>query len=101
MTQHNEDSFLASFESMSIDTQYSYSSNDANVFPPYIMSYGQPSSHSSCSIGEYGMINYPHDPQMSFQISYQMQQGFQTIMWVNPEFPIHGEVVSTSQDIYA
>ena len=40
MTQHNEDSFSASFESMSIGTQYSDSSNDANVFPPYTMSYG-------------------------------------------------------------
>ena len=45
MTQHNEDSFSASFESMSIGTQYSDSSDDANVFPPYIVSYGQPSSH--------------------------------------------------------
>ena len=65
------------------------------------MSYGQPSSHPSSSIGEYGMINYPHDPQMSFQTLYQMQQGFQTGMWVNLEFPIHGEVVGTSQKIYA
>ena len=101
MAQHNEDSFSASFESMSISTQYSDSSNDSNVFPPYTMSYGQPSSHPSGSIGEYGMINYPHDPQMPFQTPYQMQQGFQTSMWVNPEFPIHGEVVGTSQDIYA
>ena len=61
MKRHNEDSFSASFESMSIDTQYSDSSNDANVFPPYTMSYGQPSSHPLDSIGEYGMINYPHD----------------------------------------
>ena len=101
MTQHNEDFFSASFESMSIGTKYSYSSNDANVFPPYTMSYGQASSRPSCSIGEYGMINYPHDPQMSFQTLYQMQQGFQTSMWVNPKFPIHGEAVGTSQDIYA
>ena len=40
MTQHNDDSFSVSFESMSIDTQYSDSSNDANVFPPFTMSYG-------------------------------------------------------------
>ena len=73
MTQHNEDLFLVSFESMSIGTQYSDSSNDANVFPPYIMSYSQPSSHPSGSIGEYGMINNPHDPQIPFQIPYQMQ----------------------------
>ena len=75
MTQHNEDSFSASFESMSIGTQYSDPSNDANIFPPYTMLYGQP-SHPSGSISEYGMINYPRDPQMSFQIPYQMQQGF-------------------------
>ena len=73
MAQHNEDSFSASFESMRISTQYSDSSNDVNVFPPYTMSYDQTSSHPSSSISEYGMINYPHDPQMSFQISYQMQ----------------------------
>ena len=72
MTQHNENSFSASFESMSIDTQYSDSSNDANVYPPYTMSYGQPFLHPLGSIGEYGMINYPHDPQISFQIPYQM-----------------------------
>ena len=80
MTQHNEDSSSASFESMSIGTQYSDSPNDANIFPPYTMSYGQPSSHPLDSIGEYGMINYPHDAQMSFQTPYQMQQGFQTSM---------------------
>ena len=101
MTQHKENSFPASFESMSIDTQYSDSSNDGNVFPPYIVSYGQPSSHPSDSIGEYRMINYPHDAKIPFQNLYQMQQGFQTSMWVNPEFLIHGEVVGTSQDIYA
>ena len=76
MIKHNEDSFSTSFESMRIGTQYSDSSNDANVFPPYTISSGQPYSHPSGSIGEYGMINYPHDPQMSFQTSYQMQQRF-------------------------
>ena len=102
MTPYNEDSFLASFESMSIGTQFSDSSNEGNIFPPYTMSYGQPSSHPLGSIGEeYGMVNFPHDPQMTFQIPYQMQEGFQTSMWVNPEFPIHGEVVGRSQQIYA
>ena len=93
-------SFSASFESMSIGTQYSDSSNDANVFPPYIVSYGQPSSHHSYSIGEYGMINYPHDVQIPFKTSYQIQQGFQTSIWVNLEFPIHREVVGTSCGYY-
>ena len=102
MAHHNEDSLSASFESMSINTQYSDSSNDNNIFPPNTMSYGQPSSNLSTSIHEeYEMINYPHAEQMSFPILYQIQQGFQTNMWVNPEFPIHGEVVGTSQDIYA
>ena len=77
MAHHNEDSLLASFESMSISTQYSDSSNDGNIFPPNTMSYGQPSSNPSASIDEeYGMINYPHAKQMLFHISYQMQQGF-------------------------
>ena len=97
MTPYNEDSFWASFESMSIGTQFSDSLNESNIFPPYTMSYGQP-SHTSGSIGEeYEMINHPHDPQMSFQIRYQMQQEFQMSMWVNPEFPIHGEVMGRSQ----
>ena len=102
MTHHNEDSLSTSFESMSIDTQYSDSSNEDNIFHPNTMSYGQPSSNPSVSIDEeHGMINYSHVEQMSFRIPYQMQQGFQTNMWVNPEFPIHGEVVGASQDIYA
>ena len=93
MIQHNQDSFSASFDSLSIGTQYSDSSNDANIFPPYTMSYGQPSSHPSGSIGECGMINYSYDPQMSFQIPYQMQQGFQTSMetlWVQVNTFMHG-----------
>ena len=57
MTPYNEDSFSASFESMSIGTQFSNSSNEGSIFPPYTMSYGQPFSLPSCSIGEeYGMI---------------------------------------------
>ena len=102
MTPYNEDSLSTSFESMSIGTQFSDSLNESNIFPPYTMSYGKPSSHPSGSIDEeYGMINYPYDPQMSFQISYQMQQIFQTSMWVSLEFPIHEEVMGRSQDIYA
>ena len=89
MTPYSEYSFSASFESMSIGTQFNDSLKEGNIFPPYTMSYGQPSSYPSGSIGEeYGMINYPHDPQIPFQIQYQMQQGFQMSMWVNPEFPI-------------
>ena len=47
MTPYNKDSFSASFESMSIGTQFSDSSNEGNIFPPYTMSYGQPFSHPS------------------------------------------------------
>ena len=101
MTRHNEDLFSASFESMSIGTQYSDSSNDASVFPHYTMSYAQPSSNPSASIDEeYEMINYPHAKQIPFHLPYQMQQGFQTSMWVNTKFPIHREVVGRSQNIY-
>ena len=65
-THHNEDSLSASFESMSIGTQYSDSSNDGNIFPPNTMSNGQPSSNPSASIDEeYGMINYPHTEQIN------------------------------------
>ena len=102
MAHHNEDSWSASFESMSIGTQYSDSSNDGNIFPPNTMSYGQPSSNPLASIDEeYGIINYPHAEQMSFHIPYQMQKGFQTNIWANPKFPIHEKVMGTSQDIYA
>ena len=74
MTHHNVDSLSVSFESMSIDTQYSDSSNDDNTFPPNTMSYGQPSSNPSASIDEeYEIIYYPHVEQMSFHISYKMQ----------------------------
>ena len=52
MTQHNEDSFSASFESTSIGTQYSDSSNDVNIFPPNTMRNGQPSLNPSASIDE-------------------------------------------------
>ena len=87
MTHHNENSLSASFESMSIGTQYSDSSNDDNIFPPNTMSYGQPSTNPLTSIDEeYGMINYPHAEQMPFHIPYQTQQGFQTNMWVNLNF---------------
>ena len=34
MTPYNEDSFSASFESMSIGTQFRDSSNEGNIYPP-------------------------------------------------------------------
>ena len=71
MAHHSEDSWSVSFESMGIDTQYSDSSNEDNIFPPNTMSNGQPTSNLSAFIHEeYGMINYPHAEQMSFHIPY-------------------------------
>ena len=59
----SEQLFLASFESMSIATQFSDSSNKANVYTSYVMGYGQPSSSTD---EEYGMPS--HSP--SAKISY-------------------------------
>ena len=69
MTQHNEDSFSVGFESMSIGTQYSYLSNDDNIFPHSTMSYGQHSSNPSASINEeYGMIPMLNKCHFTFHI---------------------------------
>ncbi|KAL6314882.1 hypothetical protein AAG906_029099 [Vitis piasezkii] len=54
---------------MSIETQLSDSSNEANVYSPYVMGYGQPSSSSD---EEYGMLSYLSVAQMSYQVPYQM-----------------------------
>ena len=48
---------------MSIETQFSDSWNEVNVYPPYVMGYGQPSSSID---EEYGMLSYPFDAQMSY-----------------------------------
>ena len=56
MTPYNEELLSRSFESMSIGTHSSDSSNEANVYPPYVMGYGQPSSSTD---EEYGMLSYP------------------------------------------
>lgn len=37
MTPYNEDSLLASFKSMNIGTQLCDSSNEVNIYPPYIV----------------------------------------------------------------
>lgn len=36
----NEDSFSTSFDTMSMGTQFSDSSNETNVYPRYTISYG-------------------------------------------------------------
>ena len=63
MEPYNEELLLGSFEFMSIDTQFSDSSNEANVYPPHVMSYGQPSSSTD---EEYGMPGHPPFAQMSY-----------------------------------
>ncbi|RVW56926.1 hypothetical protein CK203_113996 [Vitis vinifera] len=40
MMPYNKDSLSASFESMSVETRFSDSSNEANIYVPYAMSYG-------------------------------------------------------------
>ncbi|KAL6326037.1 hypothetical protein AAG906_038529 [Vitis piasezkii] len=85
MEPHNE-LLSGSFESMSIGTQFSDSSNEANVYPPHVMSYGQPSSSTN---EEYGMSRCSPSTQMSYQVPYQMEGGFDINTWVNFEYLIH------------
>ena len=75
MTPYNEDSLSANFKLMSIETQFSDSSNEANIYAPFVMSYGQPLPNLSSSINkEYERYNYPLSTQMSYYFPYQMQQ---------------------------
>ena len=65
----------ASFESMSIETQFSDSSNEVNIYAPYTMSYAQPPSNLSSSTNEeYETYSYFPSAQMSYYLPYQMQQ---------------------------
>ncbi|RVX03428.1 hypothetical protein CK203_019930 [Vitis vinifera] len=91
MEPYNEELLSRSFESMSIGTQFSDSSNETNVYPPYKMSYGQPSSSTD---EEYGMSRCSPSRQMSYQVPYQMEGGFGINTWVNFEYPIHVEIVN-------
>ena len=71
MTPYNEDSLSANFESMSIETQFSDSSNEANIYAPYTMSYGQPPPKLLSSIDEeYERYNHPSSTKMSYYLSY-------------------------------
>ena len=73
MMPYNEDSLSASFESMSIETQLSDSSNKANIYVSYAMSYGQPSPNLSSSTDkEYERYNYPSSTQMPYYLLHQM-----------------------------
>ncbi|RVW40601.1 hypothetical protein CK203_079132 [Vitis vinifera] len=98
MEPYNEELLLGSFEFMSIDTQFSDSSNEANVYPPHVMSYGQPSSSTD---EEYGMSRYSPSRKMLYQVPYQMEGRFDINTWVNFDYPIHVEAVGKTQEIYA
>ena len=52
---HKEELFSVNFEFMSIETQFSDFSNEANIYPSYVTSYGQPLSSTN---EEYGMSSY-------------------------------------------
>ncbi|KAL6320946.1 hypothetical protein AAG906_010755 [Vitis piasezkii] len=70
MEPYNEELLSWSFESMSIGTQFS-DSNETNVYPPHVMSYGQPSSSTD---EEYGMSRYSPSRQMSYQVPYRWKE---------------------------
>ena len=70
MEPYNEELLSWSFESMSIGTQFSDSSKEANVYTPHVTSYGQPSSSTD---EEYGMSRCFPSKQMSYQVPYQME----------------------------
>ena len=81
---------------MSIGTQFSDSSNEANIYPPHVMSYGQPSSSTD---EDYGMPSYSLIAQMTYQVPYQMEGGFDINTWVNLEYHIHVEAIDKTRDI--
>ena len=90
MEPYNKELLSGSFESMSIGTQFSDSSNEANIYPPHVMSYGQPSSSTD---EEFGMSRYSPSRQMPYQVPYQMEEGFGVNTWVNFEYPIYVKAV--------
>ena len=83
---------------MSIGTQFSDSSNEANIYLPHVMIYGQPSNSTD---EEYGMSHCSLSRQMPYQVPYQMEGGFGINTLVNFEYPIHVEAVGRTQEIYA
>ncbi|KAL6315637.1 hypothetical protein AAG906_003741 [Vitis piasezkii] len=70
MEPYDEKLLLGSFEFMSIRTQFSDSSNEANVYPTHVMSYVQPSSSTN---EEYGMSSYslPQECHTKFHIIWK------------------------------
>lgn len=62
---------------MSIKTQFSDSSNETNIYPPYMMGYGQHFPTSNSIDEKYVTFNYLSFTQIPYQISYHMQRGFQ------------------------
>ncbi|KAL6316853.1 hypothetical protein AAG906_022571 [Vitis piasezkii] len=103
MTPFNEELFLVGFEFMSIETQFSDSLNEANVYLPYVMDYGQPFQNYVIGLSsideEYGISSYSPSIQMSYHIPYRMQVRFDTITWVNPSIPFV-KTMGKTQEIY-
>ena len=95
MTPDNEELLSGSFESMSIGTQLNDSSNEANIYPFYVMSYDQPLTDE-----EYGMLSYSTSAQMSYQVPYQMERGFNMNTWVNLKYLINIKTMGKTQEIY-
>ena len=86
MKPYSEELLSGSYESMSIGTQFNDFSNEANVYPSHVMSYGQPSSSTD---EECGMSRCFPSTQMTYQVLYQMEGGFGINTWVNFEYPIY------------
>ena len=105
MAPFNEDSFSTNFESMSMGTQFSDSSNEANVYHAYMIRYDQPPQNyamgSSSANENYGMSSYSLSTQISYHVPYQMQGGFEPSTWVNLESLIHVKAMGKTQEIYA
>ncbi|RVW83982.1 Retrovirus-related Pol polyprotein from transposon TNT 1-94 [Vitis vinifera] len=67
MEPYNEGLLLGSFESMSIGTQFSDSSNEANVYPPHVMSYDQPSSSTDEVFGYKAFSHVPKEWRLKLE----------------------------------
>ena len=104
---YNNDSFFAIFESMNVGTQFSDSSNEANIYPPYIMTilgYGQPFPNSSISSSstneEYGMLTILFYTNVILHSISDVRRISNEHMG-ETKVSYHGEVVGRTQEIYA
>ena len=104
---YNNDAFFAIFESMNVGTQFSDSSNEANIYPPYIMTilgYGQPFPNSSISSSstneEYGMLTILFYTNVILHSISDVRRISNEHMG-ETKVSYHGEVVGRTQEIYA